>query len=79
MISVGKGLIGIGAGIAVLTGLMTGLGQGLAASKAVEAVGKNPEAATQIRSMLVVGCAIAESCAIYGMLVAFLLIFVFGA
>lgn len=72
-----RGLIAIGAGIAMLTGMMTGLGQGLAASKAVEAVGRNPEAESKIRTMLIVGCALAETCAIYGMLIAFLLIFVF--
>ena len=37
-----RGLVAIGAGMSVLTGMLTGLGQGLAASKAVEAVGKNP-------------------------------------
>ena len=74
---IGRGLVAIGAGLACLTGLLTGLGQGLAASKAVEAVGKNPEAAGPIRTTLIVGCALAETCAIYGMLVAFILIFVF--
>lgn len=77
IISVGKGLIAIGAGIAVLTGMMTGIGQGFAAGKAVEAVGKNPEAESKIRSMLILGAGIAETCAIYGLLVAFLLMFVF--
>lgn len=74
---IGRGLVAIGAGIAVMTGLMTGIGQGYAAGKAVEAVGRNPEAANQIRAMLILGDAIAETCAIYGMLIAFLLIFVF--
>ena len=74
---IGRGLVAIGAGLAVMTGFMTGLGQGMAASKAVEAVGKNPEAESKIRTMLILGCAVAETCAIYGMLIAFLLIFVF--
>ncbi len=74
---VGRGLVAIGAGIAVMTGLMTGIGQGYAAGKAVEAVGRNPEAENKIRAMLILGDAIAETCAIYGMLIAFLLIFVF--
>lgn len=72
-----RGLVAIGAGLAVLTGMMTGIGQGYAAGKAVEAVGRNPEAESKIRSMLILGCAVAETCAIYGMLIAFLLIFVF--
>jgi F-type H+-transporting ATPase subunit c len=74
---IGQGLVAIGAGLAVMTGLMTGIGQGYAAGKAVEAVGRNPEAENKIRSMLILGDAIAETCAIYGMLIAFLLIFVF--
>jgi len=74
---IGRGLIAIGAGLAVMTGMMTGLGQGFAAGKAVEAVGRNPEAENKIRSMLILGAAIAETCAIYGMLISFLLLFVF--
>ncbi len=74
---IGKGLIAIGAGLAVMTGMMSGIGQGWAAASAVEAVGRNPEAESKIRSMLILGAAIAETCAIYGMLIAFLLIFVF--
>ena len=74
---INQGLIAIGAGIAVLTGIMTGMGQGFAAGKAVEAVGKNPEAESKIRSMLILGAGIAETCAIYGLLIAFLLIFVY--
>ena len=68
---IGRGLVAIGAGLAVLTGMMTGIGQGYAAGKAVEAVGRNPEAENKIRSMLILGAAIAETCAIYGMLIAF--------
>jgi F-type H+-transporting ATPase subunit c len=74
---IGRGLVAIGAGIAVFTGMMTGIGQGYAAGKAVEAVSRNPEAENKIRAMLILGDAIAETCAIYGMLIAFLLIFVF--
>lgn len=72
------GLVAIGAAIATLTGMLTAIGQGYAASKAVESVGKNPEAEGKIRTMLILGCGLAETCAIYGMLVAFLIIFVLG-
>lgn len=76
-ISIGQGLVAIAAAIAVFTGTMSCIGQGYAASKAVEAVGKNPEASNEIRSMLILGAGIAETAAIYGLLVAILLIFVF--
>ena len=46
-----KGLIAIAAGLAVCAGLGTGIGEGIAASKAVEAVGRNPEAEGKIRTM----------------------------
>ncbi len=72
-----QGLVAIGAGLAIMTGMMTGLGQGFAAGKAVEAVGRNPEAENKIRSMLILGAAIAETCAIYGMLIAFILMFIY--
>jgi F-type H+-transporting ATPase subunit c len=74
--SIGTGLVAIGAGFAVFNGFLTAIGQGLACVKAVEMVGRNPEAETKIRSMLILGDAIAETCAIYGMLIAFLIIFV---
>jgi len=72
------GLIAIGAGIAILAGLGTGIGEGIAASKAVEAVGKNPEAEGKIRTMMILGIALTETVAIYGMLIAFIIIFVLG-
>ena len=72
------GLIAIGAGLAILAGLGTGIGEGIAASKAVEAVGKNPEAESTIRTMLILGCGLTETVAIYGMLIEFLIMFVLG-
>ncbi|MCF0232184.1 MAG: ATP synthase F0 subunit C [Enterococcus sp.] len=66
----------IGAGVAVLGGLGTGVSQGIAAGKAAEAVGRNPEAESKIRTTMIVGCAIAETSAIYSLIIAILLIFV---
>lgn len=64
----------IGAGIAVLTGLGAGLGIGMATSKAVEAIARQPEAADAINRALLLGCALAEATAIYGFVVALLMI-----
>lgn len=75
---IGTGLVAIGAGIAVLTGLGSGIGQGYAAGQACDAVGKNPEAQNEIRTMLILGAGIAETAGIYGLLIAFLLIFVYA-
>jgi len=74
---IARGLIAIGAGLAVITGMMTGIGEGFVAGKAVEAIGRNPEAEGKIRSTMILGIALSETCAIYGLLVAILLIFVF--
>ena len=73
-----KGLIAIGAGIAVLAGLGTGIGEGIAASRAVEAIGRNPEAESKVRTTMILGIALTETVALYGLLVSFILIFVYS-
>ena len=65
----------LGAGIAMIAGLGPGIGQGIAASKGAEAVGRNPEAEVKIRSMMVLGIAMAETTGIYALIIALLLIF----
>ncbi|WP_232841150.1 ATP synthase F0 subunit C [Mycoplasma tauri] len=74
---IGKGLIAIGIGLAMFGGVGVGLGQGLAAGRAAEAVGRNPEAAGKIRTMMLVGQAVSESAAIYSLVVSILLMFAF--
>ncbi|HBU11761.1 MAG TPA: ATP synthase F0 subunit C [Clostridiales bacterium] len=69
------GLTAIGAGIAVLTGLGAGVGMGIATSKACEAVARQPEATSKIQQVLLIGLALAESTAIYGFVIAILMIF----
>lgn len=64
----------IAAGIAVLTGLGAGLGIGIATSKAIEAIARQPEAAGDINKTLLLGSALAEATAIYGFVVALLLV-----
>ena len=68
------GLLAIGAGIAALVGLGAGLGIGLATSKAVEAVARQPEADGKITKLLIIGCALAEATAIYGFVIGLLAI-----
>lgn len=73
------GLIAIGAGIAVLTGLGAGLGMGIATGKAAEATARQPEASGKINSVLLLGLALTESTAIYGFVTALLIMFTMGA
>lgn len=70
------GMSALGAGIAMIAGLGPGIGQGFAAGKAVEAVGRQPEAKSDIIQVLLIGCAVAESTGIYSLVIAVLLLFV---
>ncbi|MFV0380991.1 MAG: ATP synthase F0 subunit C [Breznakia sp.] len=72
------GLALLGAGIAIVGVLGAGIGQGYATGKAAEATGRNPEAAGKIRSVMVLGIALAETGAIYCLIVSLLLIFLKG-
>jgi len=69
------GCSAIGAGIAVCTGIGTGMGQGFAAGKGAEAVARQPEARGSILSTMLIGDAVAETAAIYGLLVALILLY----
>ena len=69
-------IIAIGAALAVLTGLGAGIGIGMATSHACDAIARQPEAKGDINKALLLGCALAEATAIYGLLVSILIIFV---
>jgi ATP synthase, F0 subunit c len=70
-----NGLAAIGAAIAVFTGVGAGIGMGIATSRAVDSVGRQPDASGKINSLLMLGLALTESTAIYGFVVALLIIF----
>ena len=67
-------LVAIGAGIAALTGIGAGVGIGIATSKATDAIARQPEADGKIRTSLILGCALAEATAIYGFVIALMII-----
>ncbi len=71
-----EALIAIGAGIAVLCGLGAGIGIGIATAHAADAVARQPEASGKITSTLILGCALAEATAIYGFVIALMVLFV---
>lgn len=72
-----RGLIAIGAGIAAIAGIGAGIGIGIATSRAVDAIARQPEAESRITKLLLLGCALAESTAIYGFVIAILIIVLF--
>ena len=53
----------------------TGIGQGIAISKAVEGVARNPGASGKIMTIMLVGLAMIESLAIYCLVVAMIILF----
>jgi len=63
-IAIGLGAVGPGIGIGILAG------------KALEAVGRNPEASGKIQSMMILAIAFAEAIAIYALVVALIIKFV---
>jgi F-type H+-transporting ATPase subunit c len=66
--------VALGAGLAIgLAGLGCGIGQGNAASGAVQGIARNPGAAGQIQTPMIIGLALIESIALYGFVIGILL------
>ena len=66
--------VALGAGIAVFTGIGAGIGIGLATKGLMDAISRQPEAVNKMTPMFLVGIALAEATAIYGFVVAIMLI-----
>ncbi len=74
-LGIAAGSAAIGAGIAVgAAGIGTGIGQGHAVQGALEGMARNPEMEGTLRTNMFVGAALAESSAIYGLIIALVLI-----
>lgn len=72
-----RGLAMLGAGIAMGLGAIgPGVGEGFAAGKACEAIGRKPEEAGLLTRTMLVGQAVSESTGIYSLVIALLLLFV---
>lgn len=65
----------IGAGLALIAGVGPGIGQGIAAGYGASAVGRNPGAKSDITSTMLLGQAVAETTGLYGLAIAFILLF----
>ncbi|CAN5660549.1 hypothetical protein BH23CHL8_BH23CHL8_05610 [soil metagenome] len=66
----------IGAGIAVLGIIGPGLGIGILAGMSANAIGRNPDAAEQIRGLAIILAAFAEGLGVLGIVVALLTLFI---
>lgn len=70
------GCSALGAGIAMTAGWGPAIGEGFAAGKALEAIGRQPESKGAVTTTMIMGCAIAETTGLYALVIAILLIFV---
>ncbi len=67
----------LGAALAIgLGALGPGIGIGILASKALEAIGRNPEAESKIKTNMILAIAFAEAIAIYALVVSLIILFV---
>ncbi len=71
----GGGMIAVGAGLAMgLAACGAGIGQGLTGGSAVEGIARNPQTAGTIQTVMIIALALMESLAIYGLVIAFMLV-----
>jgi ATP synthase F0 subunit c len=74
--SIEVGLKALGAGLAMFGALGPGLGIGLLVSGALQAIGRNPDAAGQIQTNMILGIVFTEAVAIYCLVVSLIVLFV---
>ncbi len=66
----------IGAGLCMGIGAIgPAIGEGNAVGKALEGMARQPEAAGNLRTNMILGCGITETTGIYSLLIAFLILF----
>jgi ATP synthase F0 subunit c len=65
----------IGAGFSMIAGIGPGIGQGYAAGKATEAVGKRPKLQPQVLRTMFLGQAVAQTTGIYALIISLILMF----
>ena len=66
----------IGAGLCMGIGAIgPAIGEGNAVGKALEGMARQPEAAGNLRTNMILGCAITETTGIYSLLISFLILF----
>ncbi len=66
----------IGAGLAMIGTIGAGIGIGVVVGGAVQGIARNPDAAGDVQTNMILGIAFAEAVAIYCLVVALLILFV---
>jgi len=73
---ISKGAAYLGAAIGLgISGGGVGMGEGFVVGKAMESLGKIPEQSGLITRTMLIGVAVVETCAIYSLVIALLLLF----
>lgn len=73
--TIAQGLIAIAAALAIgLSTIGVGVGQGLAASKALESMARQPEMQGKLQSTMILAMGFMEALAIYGLVIAFMVL-----
>ncbi len=70
------GMVYIGIGLMSIALGASGIGEGYVCGKTVETMGRNPEMYSKLRTSMILGCALTETTAIYGLLMCILMLFV---
>ena len=71
-----KAMCALGAGLCMGIGAIgPAIGEGNAVSKALEGMARQPEAAGNLRTNMILGCAVTETTGIYSLLISFLILF----
>ena len=71
-----KAMCAIGAGLCMGIGAIgPAIGEGNAVGKALDGMARQPEAAGNLRTNMILGCAITETTGIYSLLISFLILF----
>ena len=72
--TVAQGLIALAAAFAIsISALGVAVGQGMAASKAIESMARQPEMQSKLQSTMILAMGFMEALAIYGLVIAFIL------
>ena len=72
------GMKALGAGLAMIGALGAGVGIGQVVNGALQAMGRNPDAAGLIQTNMILGIVFAETIAIYCLVVGLIVLFVLG-
>ena len=71
-----KAMCAIGAGLCMgIGGIGHAIAEGNAVGKALDGMARQPEAAGNLRTNMILGCAITETTGIYSLLISFLILF----